>query len=148
MSALPDAVLFVCNRNTVRSPAAAALLRHRLGARLFVESCGLEPGEASDPFVVAAMAELGFDLSHHQPKSIEEVADGSFDLLISLTPQAQHHATEFARGRAVDLEYWPVVDPTEADGGREQRLQAYRDMTRELARRIAGRFPLPAGAGG
>jgi protein-tyrosine-phosphatase len=145
---LPDAVLFACNLNTVRSPVAAALMRHRFGARVFVESCGLRPGEGIDLFAAEVMAEAGFDMRGHQPKGFEAITDGSFDLVVSLTPQAHHRATELARGRAVELEYWPVADPTEGEGPREQRIQAYRDMRTELNRRIAERFPLSPGGGG
>ena len=144
----PDAVLFACNLNLVRSPVAAALLRHRFGARVFVDSCGLRPGEAVDPFAAAVMAEIGLDLSAHQPKGFDDLDDDSFDLVVSLTPEAHHRATELARGRAVELAYWPILDPTLEGGSREQRLAAYRAMRQELARRIAERFPAAQGFGG
>jgi protein-tyrosine-phosphatase len=137
----PDAVLFACNLNAVRSPMAAALLRQRLGRRVFVDSCGLRPGEEVDPFAAAVMAEVGLELGAHRPKGFEQLEDDSFDLVISLTPEAQHRAVELARGRAVEIAYWPTMDPTLEGGGREQRLEAYRAVRRELARRIAERFP-------
>ncbi len=148
MAALPDAVLFACNLNRVRSPVAAALLRHRFGARVFVDSCGLKPAESVDPFAAAVMAEVGLDLSHHQPKGFDQLEDDSFDLVISLTPEAHHRAVELARGRAVELEYWPVYDPTLEGGSREQRLTAYRNLRAELGRRLDARFPALQGFGG
>jgi protein-tyrosine-phosphatase len=141
-----DAVLFACNLNGVRSPMAAGLLRRRLGGRVFVDSCGLRPGEAVDPFATAVMAEVGVNLAAHRPKSFDQLEDDSFDLVISLTPEAQHRAVELARGRAVELEYWPTFDPTLETGSREQRLEAYRGVRRELARRIDARFPPAADA--
>ena len=148
MGETPDAVLFACNLNAVRSPMAAALLRQRVGARIYVDSCGLKPGEAVDPFAEVVAAEAGLDLSRHLPKGFGGLADDNFDLVVSLTPESHHRATELARGRAVSLEYWPILDPTLQGGAREQRLEAYRAMRSELARRIAARFPAPMGFGG
>ena len=145
---LPDAVLFACNLNAVRSPVAAALMRRRFGARVFVDCCGLRPGEAIDPFAAAVAAEVGLDLSTHRPKSFEALEDDSFDVVVSLTPEAQHRAVELARGRAVELDYWPILDPTLEGGPRENRLEAYRAMRRELDRRIAERFPVAQSFGG
>ena len=148
MGRLPDAVLFACNLNAVRSPVAAALMRRRFGGRVFIDCCGLKPGEAVDPFAAAVMAEVGIDLSAHRPKGFEELEDDSFDVVVSLSPEAQHRAVELARGRAVELEYWPILDPTLEGGSREQRLEAYRAMRRELDRRIAERFPAAQSFGG
>ena len=148
LASLPGAVLFACNLNAVRSPVAAALMRQRFGAQVFVDSCGLRPGEEVDAFAAAVLAEVGLDLSHHRPKGFGELEDDSFDLVISLTPEAQHRAVELARGRAVEIEYWPTADPTLEAGTREQRMDAYRTMRRELDRRIAARFPAAQSSGG
>jgi protein-tyrosine-phosphatase len=87
------------------------------------------------------MAEISVDLARHEPKTFEDLTDSSFDLVISLTPQAQHRAVEMTRGRAAEIEYWPTFDPTLAEGSREARLAAYRDVRDMLARKIAERFP-------
>jgi protein-tyrosine-phosphatase len=141
----PAAVLFACNFNRVRSPMAEALLKRLVGDRVYVDSCGLKheaaPVEGADPFTQAVMAELGCDLSSHVAKTFDELEDDSFDLVISLTPEAQHRAVELTRGRSVDIEYWPVMDPTLAEGARETRLAAYREVRDALARKIAARFP-------
>jgi protein-tyrosine-phosphatase len=147
---MPHAVLFACNFNQVRSPMAEALLKRLTGNRVFVDSCGLktpprdeddEDGPAlADPFCQAVMAELGCDLSRHRAKTFAELEDASFDLVISLTPEAQHRAVELARGRAAEIEYWPTLDPTLTEGSREARMAAYRQVRDALARRIAERF--------
>jgi protein-tyrosine-phosphatase len=144
-SPLPGAVLFACNLNRVRSPMAEAILKQLLGDRVFVDSCGLKreagPGESDvDPFVEAVMGEIGCDLARHRAKTFDQLEDDSFDLVISLTPEAQHRAVEMTRGRAVEIEYWPTFDPTVAEGSREARLSAYREVRDALARRIAERF--------
>ena len=132
---------------------AEALLKRLVGTAVFVDSCGLkrarptqeddEDDEAqatADPFVQIVMAELGCDLSLHRPKTFDELDDNSFDLVISLTPEAQHRSVELARGRAADIEYWPTQDPTLTEGSREARLAAYREVRDALARRIEQRF--------
>ena len=143
---LPGAVLFACNFNRVRSPMAEALLKRALGDRVYVDSCGLkqEPGEAgegADPFVRSVMEEISVDLANHAPKTFDQLEDASFDLVISLTPEAQHRAVEMTRGRAAEIEYWPTFDPTLAEGSRDARLAAYREVRDHLAKRIAERFP-------
>ena len=153
----PGAVLFACNLNRVRSPMAEALLKRLVGDRIFVDSCGTRTarleadapeGEAIDPFAAAVMAELGCDLSGHAAKTFDDLQDSSFDLIVSLTPEAQHRAVELARDRSVDIEYWPTFDPTLAEGSREQRLEAYRQVRDELAWRIEDRFGRPSTFGG
>jgi protein-tyrosine-phosphatase len=135
------AVLLACNFNRVRSPMAEAILKRILGDRAFVDSCGLKsPDDAVDPFAVAVMAEIGVDLSAHRPKTFDELQDASFDLVISFTPHAQHRAVEMARGRATEIEYWPLQDPTLAEGAREARLGAYRDVRDALVEGLSKRF--------
>lgn len=149
----PGAVLFACSFNRVRSPMAEALLKRHTGTEIYVDSCGLKTFPISeddeddenaapyvDPFVVTVMAELGCDVADHRAKTFDELEDSSFDLVISLTPQAQHRAVELARGRAIDIEYWPTLDPTLIEGSREARLTAYRQVRDALALRISQRF--------
>ncbi len=142
MDRLPGAVLFACNLNRVRSPMAEGLMKRLFGNRVFVDSCGLRPDEEglADPFVAAVMDELGVDLSKHRPKSFDDLEDQSFDLVISLTPEAQHRAVELSRGRSVDIEYWPTHDPTLVVGSRDQMLDAYREVRDGLEARLLERF--------
>jgi protein-tyrosine-phosphatase len=136
---LPGAVLFACTQNAVRSPMAAALMRHLFGKFVYVESAGARPG-ALDPLAVEAMEEIGIEIGRHKPKSFEELEDGSFDLVITLTPEAQHKAMELTRTSAAEVEYWPTHDPTIFEGSREQRLSAYREVRDALMRKIKARF--------
>lgn len=136
---LPSSMLFTCNFNAVRSPMAEAIMRHLYGQFVYVESIGVREGEL-DPFAVAAMDEIGIDLSGHHPRAFEALEDTSFDLVISLTPEAQHKAVELTRTMAVDIEYWPLMDPTVETGNREQRLDAYRQARDTLFKKIKARF--------
>ncbi len=138
---LPGAVLFACSRNAVRSPMAAAILRHLSGGRIYVASAGVRAGEC-DPFVATVMEELGIDLSRHKPMSLEELDDTSFDLIVTLAPEAHHKALDLVRNYAVDVEYWPTLDPTLTSGNREQILAAYRAVRDGLFAKIKRRFPL------
>lgn len=138
-SELPRAVLFACNFNAIRSPMAAAILRFLAGTRIYVRSAGIRPGER-DPFAIAVMDEIGIDMSRHEPRSIEELEDTTFDLIVTLAPQAHHKALELTRTMAVEVEYWPTFDPSAATGNREQILEAYRGVRDSLFARIKERF--------
>jgi protein-tyrosine-phosphatase len=138
----PQAVLFACGLNSVRSPIAAALLKQMLGVSLYIGSAGVRKGER-DAFAAAAMEEIGLDISAHRPMTFEELDDLeglNFDLIITLSPEAHHKALELTRTLAVEVEYWPTADPTVVEGSREQRLEAYRAVRDELERRIRSRF--------
>lgn len=139
--ARPSAVLFACTMNSVRSPMAEGLMKHYAGTSIYVDSCGLRHGEL-DPFVIEVMGEVNVDISHHRPKSFDMLEDGFFDLIVSLSPEAQHRATEFTRTMACDIEYWPMLDVTMIEGSREVRLDAYRALRDQLNARIHARFPL------
>jgi protein-tyrosine-phosphatase len=141
MARLPEAVLFACTRNAIRSPMAEALLKHFHGARIYVQSVGVRPARI-DPFVVAAMEEMGIDLARHRQRSFDDLEDDSFDLVISLSPEAQHRAVEMTRHMACEVEFWNTFDPSVVEGSREMRLEAYREVRDSLMRRILQRFPL------
>ena len=136
---LPQAVLFACTYNSVRSPMAAAIMRHLFGRAVYVDSVGVRAGEL-DPLAVEVMDEIGIEIGKHKPKSFEEFEDTSFDLVVTLSPEAQHKAVELTRTSAVVIEYWPTFDPTLVEGTRDGRLSAYRAVRDELERRIAARF--------
>ena len=145
----PQAVLFTCGQNAVRSPMAAGLFRELFGKRIYVASAGVQKGEL-DPFVVAVMDEIGIDVSRHRPITFEELdeLEGlNFDLIVTLSPPAHHKALEMTRTLAADVEYWPTPDPTAIEGSREQRLDAYRGVRDELLRHIRERFGGSGGGG-
>lgn len=143
---MPGAVLFACSMNAVRSPMAAAILKHLTGRRVYVESAGVRAGEP-DAFATAVMDEIGIDLASHRPRTIQALADTSFDLIISLSPEAHHQALELTRTMAVDVEYWPTLDATigVGHGTREQIVQSYRNVRDQLFERIRHRFGLEGG---
>jgi len=135
----PGAVLFACSLNSVRSPMAEALTKHLLGTSIFVDSAGVEC-TGLDPFVLEVVGEVGYERKEHHSKTLDELQDHSFDLIIALTPEARDKAEEVVAGEAVAVEYWPVEDPTLVGGSRSQRLDAYRRLRDDLIVRIKERF--------
>lgn len=107
--------------------------------RFYTDSAGVLPGER-DPFVDAVLAEIGLDLGNHKPHALEELSDFSFDLAVTLSPQAHHRTLELTRTESIEVEYWPTPDPTLAAGSREQILAAYRDLRDRLTARIRARL--------
>ncbi|HVY42118.1 MAG TPA: low molecular weight phosphatase family protein [Hyphomicrobiaceae bacterium] len=143
---LPGAVLFACTMNAVRSPMAAAILRHLARGSIYIESAGVRAGEP-DTFAAAVMDEIGIDIRQHTPRTIADLHDTSFDLIITLSPEAHHQALELTRTMAVDVEYWPTFDATALHGhaSREQILAAYRQVRDGLFQRIKHRFGFEGG---
>jgi protein-tyrosine-phosphatase len=137
----PASILFACTLNAVRSPMAEALMKHFHGKRIYCDSVGVRLEEV-DPLAIEVMGELGLDLKRHHGKTFEELSDLSYDLVITLSPEAQHRAIELTRTMACDVEYWPTADPSATEGNRDTKLSAYRHVRDELSRRILRRFPL------
>ena len=107
-----------------------------------MDSAGVRAGEAA-PLAVAVMDEIGIELKRHKPKAMADLQDSSFDVVISLAPEAHHQALEMTRTMAIEAEYWPTMDPTAAMGSREQILDAYRGVRDALFQRIKKRFAIP-----
>jgi protein-tyrosine-phosphatase len=135
-----DAILFACTMNAVRSPMAAALLRH-LRPDLKVESTGLAAGEP-DFLMVAVMAEMGMDLAGHTPHKFSDLKPGRFTLVVTLSPEAHHRTLEWTRSAHTQVEYWPTQDVSAVEGSRELRLAAYRALRDELLKKLKQRFQL------
>ena len=96
MPGLPGSVLFCCTMNAIRSPMAEGLLKHLHGHQIYVDSVGVRIGPI-EQFAVIAMDEIGIDISRHRGKTFDDLEDTSFDLIISLSPEAQHRAVEMTR---------------------------------------------------
>jgi protein-tyrosine-phosphatase len=131
----PQSILFACTHNSVRSPMAEALGRHFFGRDIYFASVGVQCREL-DAFAVAVMDEIGIDISDHKPCSFADLDDASFDLIITLSPEAHHTALEFTRMLATRVVYWPTLDPTAVQGTRDTILEAYRGVREGLQIRI------------
>ena len=136
---LPGAILFACTMNSVRSPMAAAIMKHLFGKFVYVDSAGVRAG-ALDAMAVEVMEEIGIEIGKYHPKRFEDLVDSSFDLCVTLSPEAQHRATDLAHTSAIEIEYWATMDPTLVEGSRDQQLDAYRAVRDNMLRKSRERF--------
>ena len=148
MSELPSSALFACTWNAVRSPMAEALMKQLFGTALYVDSVGVRRGAELDGFVIAVLDEIGIDVSRHQTKTFDDLEEKSFDLVITLSPEAQHKAVELTRVMRCEVEFWHTLDPSIIEGNRDMRLDAYRQVRDQLRQRLIERFSAPQRPGG
>ena len=140
--ARPQAILFVCTENAIRSPMAATLYQALYPNASYVQSAGIRAGE-TNLYMPEVMKELGADLEGHKPHTLNDLQDSLFDIIITLSPEAHHQAMELTRTMAVDVDYWPTMDPTLVDGNRDQRLDAFRACRDTLKNKILEQFGEP-----
>ncbi len=146
--AFPQSVLFCCDHNSVRSPMAEGLMKKLYGQRAYVQSAGVRSDMDVDGFAIAVSAEMGIELSRHRSRSFDEMVEwgddlSSFDMIVSLSPASQRAALELTRFAHIDVEYWPIMDPTGLGETREAKLQVYRQTRDQIASRMIDRFGAP-----
>jgi protein-tyrosine-phosphatase len=141
---LPSSVLFACSQNSVRSPMAEGMAKRLYGQATYIDSVGVRASDV-DGFAAAALEEIGIDVRRHQAKTFDDVDPSSFELIVTLSPEAHHSALEFTRNTATEVEYWPVPDPSATEGTREMRLDAYRQTRDLILARLKRRFGTPSG---
>lgn len=129
----------MCGFNVIRSPMAEAIAKALLPHDIYVQSAGVRSGER-DPFVDVVLDEVGLSIGKHLPRTLEELEDDYFDLIVTLTPEAHHAALELTRSNAIEVVYWPTMDPTAVSGTRDQMLDAYREVRDHLWRLIEERL--------
>ncbi|MGY6695252.1 MAG: arsenate-mycothiol transferase ArsC [Roseinatronobacter sp.] len=144
----PTSVLFCCDHNSVRSPIAEGLMKKLHGQRVYVQSAGVRNDREIDGFSIAVSAEEGVELDRHRSRSFEEMAEwgddlAGFDLIIALSPASQRHALELTRYAHIDIEYWPIMDPSGLGETREAKLEAYRQTRNQIKERLLARFGPP-----
>ena len=144
MKILPSSVLFACSQNAVRSPMAEALAKRLYGHASYIDSVGVRADDV-DEFAAVVLDELGIDAHRHHAKTFDDIEPSSFELIVTLSPEAHHRALEFTRGSATDVEYWPIPDATAVEGSRETRLAAYRQVRDLILARLKSRFGAPSG---
>lgn len=142
MTGLPSSLLFACSENSVRSPMAEALAKRLYGRSLYVDSVGVRASDV-DGFAASVLDELDIDVHRHHAKTFDDVDPASFELIVTLSPEAHHSALEFTRGTATEVEYWPTPDPSAVEGSREVRLDAYRRTRDQVLARLKARFGTP-----
>ncbi len=148
MVSRPSSVLFACDHNAVRSPMAEGMMKRDYGTSIFVQSAGVRHDIEVDGFCVAVCEEVGVTLGKHRARSFAEMEEwgdqiDGYDLIVALSPAAQRAALEYTRYYALEVEYWPVMDPTDLGRSREEKLAAYRQARDQIAAKIRARFGPP-----
>ncbi|MEM7614720.1 MAG: low molecular weight phosphatase family protein [Pseudomonadota bacterium] len=141
----PSSVLFCCDYNSVRSPMAEGILKKQHGTRIYVQSAGVRHEQEIDGFSVAVCAEIGVELTRHRTRSFEEMEEwgdeiDSYDLIVALSPASLRFAQEYTRVHAIEVEYWPIFDPSGLGETRDEKLAAYRQARDQILERIGARF--------
>jgi arsenate reductase len=128
----PVRVLFLCTHNSARSQMAEGLLRS-LGDDVEVESAGTE-ATAVRPEAIAAMRELGIDISGHESKTLERFLNERFDEVITVCDDANEACPFFPNAR--HRRHWSIDDPSRVKGSNEEQMAAFRQARDELRDRI------------
>ena len=142
---LPQSVLFCCDHNAVRSPMAEGIMKKLYGTECYVQSVGVKNDLEIDGFAITVCAEIGVELSRHRSRSFDEMENwgddlSSFDLVLALSPASQRRALDLTDVFHLEVEYWPVMDPTGMGDDREARLVRYRDARDQIIARLEARW--------
>jgi arsenate reductase len=127
---------------------AEGMMKKFYGHRAYVQSAGVKGEMEVDGFTVAVCDEMGVPLHRHRVRSFEEMQEwgddlSQFDLIVALSPASQRQALEFTRYNHLDVEYWPILDPTGLGETREAKLAAYRQTRDQIRHRMIARFGPP-----
>jgi len=145
---LPQSVLFCCDHNAVRSPMAEGIMKQFYGTDTYVQSVGVNNDLEIDGFSIAVCQELNVELSRHRSRSFDDMEEwgedlSSFDLVLALSPASQRRALELTRFYHIDVEYWPILDPTGLGETREAKLVSYRQARDQIIQRLQERWGNP-----
>lgn len=144
----PTSVLFCCDHNAVRSPMAEGMMKKFYGQDIYVQSAGVYNDMEIDGFSIAVCEEIGIELARHRSRSFDEMQDwgddlAAFDLVVALSPASQRRALELTRYFHLEVEYWPVLDPTGLGEARDEKLKSYRETRDQIRARMLERFGPP-----
>lgn len=124
---------------------AEGLMKKYYGQTAYVQSAGVRNELDIDGFSVAVCEEIGVELSRHRTRTFEEMHQwgddlSGFDLIVALSPASQRQALELIQTAAVEVEYWPTLDPTGLGETRNAKLDAYRQTRDQISERMLARF--------
>ncbi|MCB1311471.1 MAG: low molecular weight phosphatase family protein [Sedimentitalea sp.] len=148
MDALPQSILFCCDHNSVRSPMAEGIMKKFYGTGTYVQSAGVTNEMEIDGFSIAVCDEIGVELSRHRSRSFDEMEKwgedpGAFDLVVALSPESRRRAEALARIYHLDVEYWPIIDPTGVGETRAAKLDSYRQARDQIVQKLTDRWGAP-----
>ena len=145
---LPQSVLFCCDHNAVRSPMAEGIMKKFYGTDTYVQSVGVRNDMEIDGFSIAVCQEMNVELSRHRSRSFDEMEErgddlSSFDLVVALSAASNARALELTRYFHLQVEYWPILDPTGLGQSREDKLASYREARDQIIARLTERWGAP-----
>ena len=145
---LPSSVLFCCDHNAIRSPMAEGIMKKLYGTECYIQSAGVTNDLEIDGFAIAVCQEIDVELSRHRSRSFEEMQAwgddlSGYDLVVALSPASQRAALELTRFFHLEVEYWPIMDPTGFGETRDAKLQAYRNTRDQIKNKLIARFGPP-----
>ncbi|RLK00696.1 arsenate-mycothiol transferase ArsC [Ruegeria conchae] len=148
MTSLPQSILFCCDHNSVRSPMAEGIMKKFYGTGTYVQSAGVHGDLDIDGFCIAVCQEIEVELSRHRSRSFDEMEEwgddlSSFDLIVALSPASQRKALELTRFFHLDVDYWPIMDPTGLGESREEKLRHYRQTRDQIISHLKDRWGEP-----
>ncbi len=148
MGELPQSILFCCDHNAIRSPMAEGMMKKFYGQDTYVQSAGVYNDMEIDGFSVAVCHEIDVELSRHRSRSFDEMQEwgddlSAFDLVVALSPGAQRRALDLTRMFHLDVEYWPIMDPSGIGETRDAKLEQYRKARDQIRERMVKRFGEP-----
>ncbi|MFQ6551689.1 low molecular weight phosphatase family protein [Aestuariibius insulae] len=145
---LPQSVLFCCDHNSIRSPMAEGIMKKLYGTSCYIQSAGVFNDMEIDGFAVSVCEEIGVELSRHRSRSFDEMEQwgddlSSFDMVIALSPASQRRALDLTQTHHVQVEYWPILDPSGLGDRREEKLASYRQSRDQILKRLENRWETP-----
>ena len=141
----PQSILFCCDHNAVRSPMAEGIMKKIYGTGVYVQSAGVFNDLEIDGFAISVCHEIDVELSRHRSRSFDEMDKlgddlSSFDLIVALSPASQRRALDLTRFFHLEVEYWPIMDPTGLAESRESKLGFYRQTRNQIVDQLTGRW--------
>jgi arsenate reductase len=127
---------------------AEGLMKKLYGQQCYVQSVGVKNDMEIDGFAVSVCKEVGVELDRHQSRSFDEMEQwgddlSSYDLIIALSPASQRRALELTRFFHLDVDYWPILDPTGLGETRDAKLVQYRAARDQIVQRLTDAFGPP-----
>ena len=124
---------------------AEAIAKKLFGTNVYLQSAGVKSDLDIDGFAISVCQELDVELARHRSRSFDEMKDwgddlSSFDLIVALSPASQRRAQELTRHSHLEVEYWPILDPTGLGENRDARLVSYRQARDQIFERLMTRW--------
>jgi protein-tyrosine-phosphatase len=124
---------------------AEGIMKMLYGKECYVQSVGVKNDLEIDGFAITVCAEIGVEVSRHRSRSFDEMEEwgddlSSFDLVLALSPASQRRALDLTQFYHLDVEYWPILDPTGLGDNRDARLAHYRQARDQIYDRLVARF--------